>query len=203
MSETTVLSVRLRTTDLVAQSTGELLHRVHPSPEELAGVDRRTVWICAWSETAADIAPALAALTRPGVLHNPNKEALRVAEALSDIVCPVNANDAVVVTWPLDHEAEVTVRGILRRAGCDAAVLRAAWCATVWGLRAAPGAPSQRAFADSIATVRGRGQGVLANPHLATAAVVARAVAAEDLVTLVSTAADAASSPPATEGAVA
>ena len=47
-----VLSVRLRTTDLIAQSTGEMLHRAHPDPSALASVDRRTVWLCAWSDDA-------------------------------------------------------------------------------------------------------------------------------------------------------
>ncbi len=188
MSATSWLAVRLRTADLVAQSTGELLHRVHPSPAELAALERRVVWVCEWTQTAP--ADAVAALVRPGVLHNPNKEAFAVFAAGGDVVCPTGLNDAVVVTWPHDGEADATVRGILRRAGCDPGSLSRAWCCTVWALRAAPGAPPQIGFAREVAEVRGRGHGVLANPHLAAAAVFDRSLTAGDLLATVSSSSD-------------
>ena len=191
-SAMSVLSVRLRTTDLVAQSTGEMLHRAHPDPAALASVDRQTVWLCAWSEDAVREV-ALASLTRPGVLHNPNKEALVVADDAAAIIGPASPHDALVATWPHDHEAEIALRGILRRAGCDPSWLAGAWCVTLWGLRAAEGAGSQAAFAADVAEVRGRGQGVLANPHLTSCAVFARAVRVSDLTALVLHAAPASS----------
>lgn len=180
----TAMTVRLRTTDLVAHSTGELLQRMQRMPGSLATVDRRTAWLCEWAAAAAKDA-ALAALVRPGVLYNPNKESLSLADDVAALVCPAGPRDAIVATWPHDREADVTVRGILRRAGCDTRVLARAWCVTLWGLRAGDAATSLAAFAAEVAEVRGRGHGVLANPHLTSSAVLSAPLTLRDLIEII------------------